>query len=84
MSLLSGNIFREAQQLLRAKPALEMTQEEQAVVSIATIPLFLLPRFNDILIDDGLEWLARVYDEANGSGDYQKYQEARRPLTGRR
>ena len=63
--MLNGNIFRRAQLLLRDKPALEMTGEEQAVVSIATMPLLLLPQFNDILIDDGLEWLAQVYDEAN-------------------
>ncbi len=82
--MFNGNIFREAQQLLRDKPVLEMTGEEQSVVSIATLPLLLLPRFNDILMDDGLEWLAIVYDEVNGSGGCRKYQEARRPLTGRR
>lgn len=82
--MLNGNIFRKAQQLRRDKPALEMTKEELGLVDLATYPLLLLPRFNDILIDDGLEFLASVYDEANGSGDYRKYQEARRPLTGRR
>jgi len=63
--MLNGNIFRKAKQLLRDKPALEMTGEEQAVVCVATLPLLLLPEVNDTLIDDGLEWLAMVYDEAN-------------------
>lgn len=62
--MLNGNIFREAKELLDTKPIEEMTQEEVTIVKAATIPLNILPEFNDMTTDEGLEELARLFDEA--------------------
>ena len=64
MATLNGNIFREAKQLLRDKPVLEMDEEELEVVNVATMPLLLLRQFNDLTIDQGLEELANMGEEA--------------------
>ena len=57
------NIFREAKQLLRDKPISEMDEEELHIVNAATIPLNILPEFNDMTMDEGLEELAKMADE---------------------
>ncbi|MBA7661635.1 hypothetical protein ES703_69655 [subsurface metagenome] len=62
MTTRNVNIFRQAKQLLRDKPALEMNAEELEVVYIATIPLLMLRQFNDIPITEGLERLAQILE----------------------
>ncbi|MBU1173099.1 MAG: hypothetical protein KKD44_26345 [Proteobacteria bacterium] len=57
------NIFREAKQLLATKTVLTMTENEVQTVKAATIPLNLLPQFNDMTTDEGLDYLARLFDE---------------------
>jgi len=57
------NIFREAQQILRWKHPLEMSKEEQEVISAAEIPLTILPRYNDMTTEAGLEDLAQAIEE---------------------
>ena len=61
------NIFREAQQLLERKPVLEMNGRELEVIKIATMPLLLLRHFNDKPIEDGLEELAKIVEEARNA-----------------
>lgn len=68
MDMLNGNIFREAKQLLRDKPILEMNGEEVLTVKAAMIPLDILPQFNDKTVDEGLEELAKIFDEAKEWG----------------
>ena len=66
-----NNVFRQAKQLLNEKSVLEMNEEELQIVNAATIPLLLLRHFSDLSIDDGLEELAKMVDEAHkddGSG----------------
>lgn len=63
--MLNGNIFREARQLLQDKTILEMNGEELITVKAALIPLNILPEFNDKTIYEGLEELAKIWDEAN-------------------
>ena len=58
------NIFRQAKQLRQEKPVLEMNEEELEIVKIATMPILLLRQFSEIPIDDGLEELAKIVDEA--------------------
>jgi len=43
---------------------LEMNEEELEIVKIATMPILLLRQFSEIPIDDGLEELAKMVDEA--------------------
>ena len=57
------NLFRQAQQILRDKPVLEMNGEELSTVNAAIIPLGLLPGFNDLTTDQGLGELARILEE---------------------
>ena len=66
----NNNIFRQAKQLLNQKPVLEMTTEELGIVNTATMPLLLLREFSDRSIDEGLEELSKIVDEAykDGSG----------------
>ncbi len=59
-----NNIFRQAKQLRQEKPVLEMNEEELEIVKIATMPILLLRQFSEIPIDDGLEELAKMVDEA--------------------
>lgn len=59
----NNNIFREAKQLLATKPVEEMTQEEVTTVKAATIPLDILPEFDDLTILEGLEELAKIFEE---------------------
>ena len=66
MTTLNGNIFRQAKQLLQDKPVLEMNEEELDVVNVATMPLLLLRQFNDMTIDQGLEGLSKMVEEALG------------------
>lgn len=63
--MLNGNIFREAKELLRDRSLLEMDGEELIIVKAALIPLNILPEFNDITTEEGLEALARMFDEAD-------------------
>ena len=65
MNMPNDNIFKKAKQLLRDKPVSEMNDEELLTVKAATIPLLQLPMFNDLTIDEGLEELAEIVDEAN-------------------
>lgn len=62
---MTVNIFRQAKQLLDAKPVSEMTDEEVKMVDRATMPLLMLRHYNDIPISDGLEELAMLVEEAN-------------------
>jgi len=64
--MLNGNIFREAKELLKTKPPEAMTQEEVLTVKSATIPLDILPELSDLTTLDGLEELAKMFDESNG------------------
>ena len=66
MATLNGNIFRAAKELPKTKPVLEMNGEEVLTVKAAMIPLDILPQFNDKTIDEGLEELAKIFDESNG------------------
>lgn len=62
------NIFREAKQLLDKKDnGSELTEEERDLVATAIIPLMvesngIFPR--DITIEEGLEELAKMVEEA--------------------
>lgn len=60
----NNNIFREAKQLLATKAINEMNQEEVLTVKAAMIPLTILPQFNDMTPDEGLEDLARLFEKA--------------------
>lgn len=62
------NIFREAKQLLNTTLVSEMSYEEVLTVKAAVIPLNILPQFNDMTTDEGLEELAQLFEEATGSG----------------
>lgn len=65
------NIFRQAKRLLDTKPIEEMGYEEVLTVKAALIPLDILPEFNDMTTDEGLEDLSRLFDGAykeTGSG----------------
>ena len=67
----NNNPFRQAQQLLKTKPIGEMDYEEVLTVRDAVMPLTILPDFNDMTTDEGLEELAQLFDEAynkKGSG----------------
>jgi len=61
--MTNNNIFREAKELLNTKPIEEMTQEELLMVKTAFMPLTLLPQFNDMTTDQGLEYLSRLFEE---------------------
>ena len=63
---MTNNIFREARQLLRDKPVSEMNEEELHIVNAAAIPLNILPEFNDMTIDEGLEKLSKIFQETVG------------------
>ncbi len=63
MATANGNLFRQAQKLLKNKPIDEMTQGEVLTVKAATIPLTILPEFNDVTTDEGLEELAKMVEE---------------------
>lgn len=65
MASLNGNIFKEAQELLKNKSVFDMTEEEELTVKAAFIPLTILPQFNDIPTDQGLEYLSLLFEEAN-------------------
>lgn len=64
----NNNIFRQAKQLLQEKPVLEMSEEELQIINTATMPLLLLRHFSDMTINDGLEELAKMVDEAHKDG----------------
>lgn len=57
------NIFKQAKELLNTKPPEEMSYEEVLTVKAALIPLTSLPQFNDMPIDEGLEYLSRLFEE---------------------
>jgi len=73
---LNGNIFRQAKKLLRSKSVFDMTEEEETVVGAAMIPLDLLPQFNDMTRDEGLEVLSKMFDGDKHS--YKKTKEMKR------
>ncbi len=59
-----GNIFRQAVELLKAKDkGAQLTEEERKLLGAATIPLVILPRFNDTPTSEGLEQLAKIIEE---------------------
>ena len=60
-----GNIFRQAKQLLNNKGDQEMSEEEGKLLSAATIPLIILPRFNNTPTGEGLEELAKLVEESH-------------------
>ncbi|MBA7696962.1 hypothetical protein ES703_105620 [subsurface metagenome] len=64
------NIFREAKQLLDKKDAgAQLSEEEQGLIDLALMmPLLMLPKYNDTPLSDGLEELAKLVEEKNGSG----------------
>ena len=62
-TMSNNNIFREARQLLQDKPVSEMNEEELHIVNAATIPLNILPSFNGMTIDEGLEELAKIVED---------------------
>ncbi|MBA7498906.1 hypothetical protein ES704_01645 [subsurface metagenome] len=62
---IDRNIFRQAKQLLDNKGDQEMSEEEKKLLSAATIPLVILPRFNDTLTGEGLEELAKLIEESH-------------------
>lgn len=55
-----GSIFQEALKIIRSKNPVDWTEEEQHTVNAATIPLNMLPAFNDMTIELGLEVLAAL------------------------
>ena len=58
------NLFREAKQLLKKKDSgSKLTDEEQGLISTAIVPLMLLPEYNNIPINQGLEKLAKILEE---------------------
>lgn len=65
MTMLNGNIFRQAKELLHTKRVWEMTAEEVLTVKAAQIPLDILPEFSDKTTDEGLEELAWLFEEAH-------------------
>lgn len=65
----NSNIFRQAKQLLRDKPVLEMSEEELQIINTATMPLLLLRHFSDMTINDGLEELAKMVEEGKRSSE---------------
>ncbi len=61
---MANNIYRQAKQLRNDKPVLERNEEESEVIKIAMMPLLQLRQFSDIPIDDGLDELAEIVEEA--------------------
>lgn len=59
-----ANIFREALEILNNKHDGNMTKEEAEIVSSAIIPLMILPQYNHVDLREGLEYLARIVEEA--------------------
>lgn len=57
------NVFREALKILREKRLSEMTEGELATFNAASIPLTILPEFNDMTTVEGLEYLAELFEE---------------------
>jgi len=62
MKKLNGNIFKQAKKLLRSKSILDMNGEELTTVKAALIPLDLLPQFQDMTTNEGLEKLSKMFD----------------------
>lgn len=59
------NLFRQAAELLKAKDAgAELTEEEMDLVWIAITPVLNMPG-PDVTIEEGLEMLAKMVEEAN-------------------
>jgi len=68
-TMLDGNIFREAKQLLRDDPMMmNLAGEELITAKAALLPLNLLPEFDNKTIDWGLKKLAQMFEEAKGRG----------------
>jgi len=57
------NIFREAQQLLDTKADQAWSEEEWVVFGAAMIPLDRQAKYNDMTTREGLEVLARMFEE---------------------
>jgi hypothetical protein len=62
-----ADVFREAQLLMRAKKPWEMTEDERSTVAAAMIPFGVagMPFPENITIDEGLEMLAMITEEAD-------------------
>lgn len=56
------NIFREAKHLLNTKKGSEMNEEELLIINAATIPLTILPGFNEMTTDEGLALLVKIVE----------------------
>ncbi|MBA7648521.1 hypothetical protein ES703_56308 [subsurface metagenome] len=65
MASLNGNIFKEAKELRNTKLIDKMSYEEVLTVKAAMIPLNIMPQFEDMTIDQGLEYLSLLFEEAN-------------------
>ncbi len=67
--MLNGNIFRQAQRLLRNRSVLDMDGEEIITVKAALIPLDTFAAFDNKTVDEGLEVLALLYDGRRKSAE---------------
>lgn len=61
------NVFKEAKRLLAEKSIDQMTLDEVQTVKAAMIPLTILPQFNDMTTEKGLESMAQLFDEQHSS-----------------
>lgn len=55
------NIFRQALEILDKDGT--RTEEEEELLAAATIPLDILPEFNDMTTGEGLEELAKIVED---------------------
>ena len=63
-TMLNGNIFRQAKELIQSKSIFDMNEDELTTVKAANIPLDVLPEFGSLTTLEGLEALARMFEEA--------------------
>lgn len=60
-----NNLFRRALEIHSRKLGSQLTEEEEKLLSAAMIPLNILPQYQDIPIDLGLQELAEIVEEAH-------------------
>ena len=66
---MSNNIYRQAKELLDRKHDNKLTEEEYQLINTAIIPLMITNVLGkDITLREGLEELAKIVEEAGGSG----------------
>ncbi len=69
--MVKDNIFRQAKILLDTKKGPEMTEDELQLINTALIPLVVKTNGifpENMTIREGLEELAKIWDEANVAG----------------